>query len=72
MNPIFTFSFLVVVVSTYPFELNETGWGEFQAVIRVHFKDSDEQPIDLLHHLKLYPPPNQPPLSQKRVSRASL
>jgi hypothetical protein len=55
------------VVEQYPFELTESGWGEFLAIIRLHFKDPDEQPVDLFHHLRLYPPNSQPQLSQKRV-----
>ena len=53
-------------VYSYPFELSETGWGEFQACIRIYFKEKDEQPIDLFHHLKLYPPMSQQPLTQKK------
>ncbi|KAI5993677.1 yeats family-domain-containing protein [Pisolithus albus] len=39
-----------------PFELSETGWGEFEIQIRVHFvAESGEKPITLYHHLKLHP-----------------
>ena len=34
------------------------GWGEFDAGIRIMFKDPTEQPVDLAHLLKLYPPLN--------------
>jgi hypothetical protein len=37
-----------------PFEISEAGWGEFEAGIRVFFKDPDEQPIDIPHTIKLY------------------
>jgi hypothetical protein len=30
-------------VHSPPFELTETGWGEFEAGIRVFFRDADEQ-----------------------------
>eukprot|EP00850_Spirogloea_muscicola_P012832 SM000084S23168 [mRNA] locus=s84:568591:570281:- [translate_table: standard] len=39
-----------------PFELTEVGWGEFEIQISVHFhSDAAEKPVDLFHHLKLYP-----------------
>jgi YEATS domain-containing protein 4 len=28
-----------------PYELTETGWGEFEAQIRVHWKDPSEKPV---------------------------
>lgn len=28
-----------------PFELTETGWGEFEAQIRIHWKDPSENPV---------------------------
>jgi len=43
-------------VYSAPFEVTEMGWGEFEANIRLHFKDEGEQPIDLIHMIKLYPP----------------
>lgn len=52
-----------------PFEVSETGWGEFEASIRIYFKDSDERPLDLFHLIKLYPPgPPQLSGSLKKVS----
>mmetsp|Transcript_19591 Transcript_19591/g.28184 ORF Transcript_19591/g.28184 Transcript_19591/m.28184 type:complete len:264 (-) Transcript_19591:133-924(-) len=38
-----------------PYEVTEMGWGEFEAGIRIFFKDSDERPVDILHPIKLYP-----------------
>lgn len=38
-----------------PFEVTEMGWGEFEAGIRIFFKDPDEKPVDILHPIKLYP-----------------
>lgn len=50
-----------------PFELSETGWGEFEVQIRINFvAESGEKAIILYHHLKLHPwtaigEPEQPP-----------
>ncbi|KAH7931162.1 yeats family protein [Leucogyrophana mollusca] len=39
-----------------PFEVSETGWGEFEIQIRITFiTESGEKPITLYHHLKLHP-----------------
>lgn len=38
-----------------PFEISETGWGEFEILVRIYFADPDEKPIDMKHYLKLYP-----------------
>ncbi|KAJ8589053.1 yeats family protein [Rhizopogon salebrosus TDB-379] len=39
-----------------PFEVSETGWGEFEIQIRVTFvPESGEKAISLYHHLKLHP-----------------
>ncbi|KAE9407287.1 yeats-domain-containing protein [Gymnopus androsaceus JB14] len=39
-----------------PFEVAETGWGEFEIQIRIHFiQESGEKAIILYHHLKLHP-----------------
>ncbi|KAG8907000.1 NuA4 histone H4 acetyltransferase complex and the SWR1 complex subunit [Tulasnella sp. 403] len=38
-----------------PFEVTETGWGEFEVTIRVTFvPESNEKPISFHHHLKLH------------------
>jgi YEATS domain-containing protein 4 len=42
-----------------PYQVSELGWGEFEAGIRVFFRDPNEQPIDLIHHIRLYPPVNE-------------
>jgi transcription initiation factor IIF auxiliary subunit len=68
---LFPFSLLRSAVSQSPFEITETGWGEFEAGIRIYFKDSDEQPIDIFHHIRLYSPvssaSSQQQLNQKKV-----
>lgn len=55
-----------------PFEVTETGWGEFESGIRIFFKDPEEQPIDLLHSIKLYHPSPQPPLNVKKPVMAEV
>ena len=43
-------------VETPPFEVTETGWGEFDIPIRITFvSESGEKAITLIHHLKLHP-----------------
>ncbi|KAK9942797.1 hypothetical protein M0R45_008445 [Rubus argutus] len=44
------------VVESPPFELSECGWGEFEIAITLFFhSDVCEKPLNLFHHLKLYP-----------------
>ncbi|KAJ3090650.1 YEATS domain-containing protein 4 [Quaeritorhiza haematococci] len=43
------------IVDKHPFEVSETGWGEFEIPIKVFFNDSAERPVTLYHHLQLYP-----------------
>ncbi|KAI0797126.1 yeats family protein [Abortiporus biennis] len=39
-----------------PFEVSETGWGEFEVQIRITFvPESGEKAITIYHHLKLHP-----------------
>jgi len=55
-------------VDKHPFEVSETGWGEFEIQIRITFmSESGEKAITLYHHLKLHPwtatgEPEIPPL----------
>lgn len=38
-----------------PYELTETGWGEFEIAVLLHFTDDAfEEPVELYHKLKLY------------------
>ena len=42
-------------VESPPYEVTETGWGEFDITITVHFQpDANEKPLELAHMLKLY------------------
>ncbi|PHT50939.1 Transcription initiation factor TFIID subunit 14 [Capsicum baccatum] len=55
------------VVDNPPFELSESGWGEFEIVITLHFhSDVCNKPLHLYHHLKLYPDDESGPLSTKK------
>ncbi|XP_071930658.1 transcription initiation factor TFIID subunit 14b-like isoform X2 [Coffea arabica] len=55
------------VVDGPPFELSESGWGEFEIVITLHFhNDVCEKPLHLYHHLKLYPEEDSGPMSTKK------
>lgn len=58
---------IVIVVKAPPFEVTETGWGEFEVGIRILFHDPAEQPIDITHHLKLYPPVTEKQANLKKV-----
>ena len=42
-------------VDKFPFEVVETGWGEFEILIKVYVQDGTEKSISLFHHLQLYP-----------------
>ncbi|QLG70347.1 hypothetical protein HG535_0A02860 [Zygotorulaspora mrakii] len=43
-------------VEAPPFELTETGWGEFEINIKIHFVDeANEKLLNLYHHLRLHP-----------------
>ncbi|CCK71758.1 YEATS domain-containing protein YAF9 KNAG_0H03440 [Huiozyma naganishii CBS 8797] len=44
------------VVNAPPFELTETGWGEFDVNIKINFADvANEKPLSLYHRLRLHP-----------------
>lgn len=43
-------------IESPPFEVTETGWGEFEITLRVFFvNEASEKNIMLYHHLKLHP-----------------
>ncbi|GAB2291742.1 Transcription initiation factor TFIID subunit 14b [Dionaea muscipula] len=55
------------VMESPPFELSESGWGEFEIAITLFFhSDVCEKPLNLFHHLKLYPEDESGPLSTKK------
>lgn len=44
------------VVEKPPYEVTETGWGEFEVIIRIYFCSAiNEKNVVLYHHLKLHP-----------------
>ncbi|XP_038145325.1 YEATS domain-containing protein 4 [Cyprinodon tularosa] len=42
------------VVTKPPYEITETGWGEFEIIIKIFFIDPNERPVTLYHLLKLF------------------
>ncbi|CAD6337822.1 unnamed protein product [Miscanthus lutarioriparius] len=55
------------VVEQPPFELSESGWGEFEIAITLYFhSDVCDKRLDLFHQLKLYPEEEAGPQSTKK------
>lgn len=51
-----TYANSVRMIESPPFEVEETGWGEFEIAIKFYFvPDSTEKPQQLWHGLKLHP-----------------
>lgn len=44
-------------VTKPPYEITETGWGEFEIIIKIYFNDISERPVTLYHLLKLFSNP---------------
>nr|CAG4650390.1 EOG090X0B3F [Sida crystallina] len=42
------------VLTKPPYEVTETGWGEFEIVIKIYFHDPNERPVTFYHILKLF------------------
>jgi YEATS domain-containing protein 4 len=42
-------------VETPPFEVTETGWGEFSIGVKIYFHDTREPPVAITHQLRLFP-----------------
>lgn len=67
----------VFVLSEPPFHLTRRGWGEFPVRIQIHFKDTRNKRIDIIHQLKVRTLHRQlasfPPQTWTRVlSKASI
>ncbi|KAJ8736755.1 hypothetical protein PYW07_000026 [Mythimna separata] len=45
------------IITKMPYEITETGWGEFEIVIKIFFLDPNERPVTLYHILKLFQSP---------------
>ncbi|KXS10120.1 yeats-domain-containing protein [Gonapodya prolifera JEL478] len=41
-------------IESDPFEVRESGWGEFEIAIKIHFADPAERSVTLYHGLQLY------------------
>nr|CAD1820649.1 unnamed protein product [Ananas comosus var. bracteatus] len=56
------------VVESAPFEVSESGWGEFEIAISLFFhSDVCDKQLDLYHQLKLYPEDDSAPQSTKSL-----
>lgn len=40
------------VVTKPPYEVTETGWGEFEIVIKIYFVDTTERPVSTFAHFE--------------------
>jgi len=48
------------VVLKPPYEVTETGWGEFEITIKIYFADPNERAVTVYHILKLFSPGSDP------------
>ncbi|PAV76144.1 hypothetical protein WR25_23444 [Diploscapter pachys] len=55
------------VIEKPPYEVSETGWGEFEIQIRVFFVDPNEKPLTAFHYLRLFQPSFQLPNGKTQV-----
>lgn len=55
------------VLTSAPYRVTETGWGEFSIMISVKFVDPSLPTVQLNHLLKLFPPPGTVPTTTKPV-----
>nr|CAB3267822.1 YEATS domain-containing protein 4-like [Phallusia mammillata] len=55
------------VVTKPPYEVTETGWGQFDVVIKVFFHDTGERPLTIYHPLRLFQTESNLILSKKTV-----
>jgi len=45
----------IKTVEKFPFEIHQTGWGEFDIGVKIIFIDPAEKPVEMTHYLKLHP-----------------
>jgi len=38
---------MITVVLKPPYEVTETGWGEFEVIIKIYFNDPTERPVNI-------------------------
>lgn len=43
------------IISKPPYRVSESGWGEFEIMIKIFFQDPAEKPVTFYHLLKLFP-----------------
>jgi YEATS domain-containing protein 4 len=55
------------VITIPPYEVTETGWGEFTIGITINFLSDSIPPVTFQHMLKLFPPPSVPASTKKPV-----
>ncbi|XP_077998495.1 YEATS domain-containing protein 4-like [Glandiceps talaboti] len=55
------------VLTKPPYEVTETGWGEFEVVIKIFFNDPNERPVTVYHLLKLFQSETNLMLGKKNV-----
>lgn len=64
-----TYANSVRMIESPPFEVEETGWGEFEIAIKFYFApESNEKPQQIWHALKLHP--YQGDVERQKVERA--
>lgn len=49
LSPVLTLVFPAAVVTKPPYEITETGWGEFEIIIKIFFIDPNERPVSTLN-----------------------
>jgi YEATS domain-containing protein 4 len=42
------------IINKPPYEVSETGWGEFEITVKIYFIDPNEKPLTIFHLLKLF------------------
>ncbi|WAR25391.1 YETS4-like protein [Mya arenaria] len=50
-----------------PYEVTETGWGEFEVIIKIYFNDPTERPVTVYHLLKLFQSETEVMLGKKSL-----
>ncbi|CAG0904904.1 unnamed protein product [Cyprideis torosa] len=54
-----SYSYQNRIVTKPPYEVTETGWGEFEIAIKIYFQEPcQDKPVSLYHLLKLFPHAN--------------